>query len=262
MIAELDDLAALAVAVAGHTGRMLRDERGEWRRTERHAAHDVKLVGDRAAEAVATGLLCSGSRLPVFSEEGGWFGWQPSPESAEPSEAWVLDPLDGSANYARDVPLSVVSIAYCVGGTPLIGVVYDFWRDEMFCGYEGATATCNGAPMRVSDTSEVSRAILGTGFPAALDYDRETLDAYVRSAGSFHKVRSLGTAALMLAYVAAGRFDAYREHNVRFWDVAAGIALVRAAGGVVETGGVDSDQGFGRRLKVTADNGRIGVARS
>jgi myo-inositol-1(or 4)-monophosphatase len=250
-MSNLDELLTIAQSTAVYVGRVLSERQATWAHAERSSDHDIKLVGDRGAEAIAVAQLMRGTDISVFSEEAGLIG----PSGGE--LLWVLDPLDGSANYARDVPLCCVSIALCRGQEPLLGVIYDFNRDEMFSGIVGVGAHLNGTAIAVSSVAQKSRAILATGFPAALDYGTGVLDGYIRAAQEFHKVRSLGTAALMLAYVAAGRFDVYREHNVRFWDVAAGMALVRAAGGSIDCQ-VDSAQ-LDARVRLCAHNGRLPV---
>jgi myo-inositol-1(or 4)-monophosphatase len=248
---DLSALRHLAESTALHAGRLLQFRRADWARAESSSDHDVKLVGDRGAEAVAIGLLQAGSSLPVFSEEAGLVG-----EANASGLLWVLDPLDGSANYLRGVPCCCVSLALCQDEQPLLGVVHDFNRGETFSGVVGEGAWLNEKPIHVSMIDDPSRAILATGFPAALDYDDETgLREFVQSVQRYHKVRSLGTAALMLAYVACGRLDIYRERNVRFWDVAAGMALAQAAGGRVLAGGELS--GLKRRIDLRVDNARL-----
>ena len=248
---DLNEMLQVAEATALLTGRALRERAQTWAAAERTSAHDIKLVGDRGAEELAVAELRRGTDIAVFSEEAGLIG------SDDGEFLWLLDPLDGSANYSRDVPLCCVSIALCRKRKPVLGVIYDFNRDELFAGLVGSGTRLNGRPVRVSDVAQADRAILATGFPAALDYSTGTLDEYVRSAQRFHKIRSLGSAALMLAYVAAGRFDAYREHNVRFWDVAAGMALVEAAGG--ELTSTADTEGLDRRIQLFAHNGALAV---
>lgn len=241
----------LAEAVAVQVGGLLRSRPATWAKAEHVTAHDTKLVGDRGAEAVAAEMLIRGSGVDVYSEEAGLLG------DAGGDIIWILDPLDGSANYARGVPQCCISIALCVSGVPKLGVIYDFNRDELFSGVPGLGAWMNHKPVTVSGTDSAAQSILATGFPAALDYESDTLKRYVRDAQSFQKIRSLGSAALMLAYVACGRFDAYRENSVRFWDVAAGIALVQAAGGCCVDGAADvsAPSDYARRLDLKAWNG-------
>lgn len=246
---DLTLLGRLAEATALRSGRALSEQRTRWALTERVEAHDVKLLADREAESIAIEQLRTASGLPVYSEEAGLVG------ADDRGLHWVLDPLDGSANYLRGVPLCCVSVALVRGDEPLLGVVYDFNADELFSGIVGAGATLNGTPMRVSDVARQEEAMLTTGFPVGLDLDPEHLANYVNEVRAYRKVRSLGTAAMMLAWVAAGRFDVYRERSVRFWDVAAGMALVIAAGG--STRHDSPEEGSGRRLDLLAWNGQL-----
>lgn len=147
---------------------------------------------------------------------------------------WIVDPLDGTVNYAHRVPICSVSIAVERGGRVLAGGVFDAFRNEMFLAARGRGATLNGRKIRVSRTTELHKALLATGFP----YDRQKRAALYaervrRALTKGRDVRRLGSAALDLSYVACGRFDAYWEFNLRPWDVAAGWLLVEEAGGRV-----------------------------
>lgn len=209
------------------------------------ALHDVKIDGDlRAEEAVLVRLARAGNH-PVLAEEGGETGVH-SPGRGR----WIVDPLDGTFNYLRGIPLCCVSIAFWQGDRPLLGVVYDFERDEMFEGAAGLGARLNGSPIQVSRESDPGRAVLCTGFPAGAEYGTEALMAFVGKVQRFRKVRLLGSAALSLAWVACGRADAYAERDIMIWDVAAGLALVVAAGGRIRVEG-------GPKADVSADNAHL-----
>ena len=249
---EIRELLALAEASAGQAGRMLLANQHNWNSTEIEVGRDVKVTGDREAERIIANLLSSASGLAVFGEESGLMGDASSPL------VWVVDPLDGTANYQRNLPLCCVSIALCDGDSPILGAIFDFNSNEMFGGINAPSvdvveASLNGSTMRVSKVETTSKAVLATGFPVAANLDGDSLRHYVGAVQSFRKVRSLGSAALMLAYVAAGRMDAYWERSVRFWDVAAGVALVGAAGGrtLMRSEGDD----FSRTLDLHAWNG-------
>jgi myo-inositol-1(or 4)-monophosphatase len=146
---------------------------------------------------------------------------------------WVIDPLDGTTNYAHGYPVFCVSIALEHEGSVVLGVVYDPTRDELFAAERGGGATLNGRSLRVSETGELNGALLCTGFP----YDVRDRGDFARHFRNFimraQSVRRDGAAALDLAYVAAGRFDAFYEEGLRPWDVAAGVLLVEEAGGRV-----------------------------
>jgi myo-inositol-1(or 4)-monophosphatase len=146
---------------------------------------------------------------------------------------WIVDPLDGTTNYAHGYPCFCVSIALERAGQIIIGVIYDPLRDEMFAAERGEGATLNGRLIRVSEVESLSRAMVCTGFP----YDVRDRGDFARHFASFimnaQAIRRDGSAALDLAYVACGRFDGFFEEGLRPWDVAAGVLLIEEAGGRV-----------------------------
>ena len=147
---------------------------------------------------------------------------------------WIIDPLDGTRNFIHGIPHFAVSIALMNKREPLLGVVYDPVRDEMFCAERGEGATLNQTKMRVSGNKTIARALIATGMPYREDQDAagylKTLDAIITSGAN---IRRMGAAALDLCYVAHARFDAFWEFGLRQWDIAAGVLIVREAGGMV-----------------------------
>jgi myo-inositol-1(or 4)-monophosphatase len=135
-----------------------------------------------------------------------------------------------------------------------LGVIYDFLRDVTYEGAVGLGAWRNGKPMRVSDATDPAKAVLLTGFPAGREFGRDSLSGFVAQAQSYKKVRLLGSAALSLALVAEGVADVYHEDGIHLWDVAAGLALVTAAGGTQVTRPGERQH----QLEVFAGNGRMG----
>ena len=195
---------------------------------------DIKLDVDLAAEKRIREKLLAGSPHPILGEEQG--GDESSAVGGSPY-VWIVDPLDGSYNFSRGVPLCCVSVALFKEDKPFIGAIYDFNRDEMFAGIALGSASgqinegrINGQVMAVSTQAELSKASLCTGTSV---YSRPDSKTRLAQIGSFKKTRLFGTAALSLAWVACGRIDAYFEKDMALWDVAAGIALVEAAGGKV-----------------------------
>jgi len=169
---------------------------------------------------------------------------------------WVIDPLDGTTNYAHGYPVFCVSIALEKDGRVVLGVVYDPMRDELFVAEKGKGARCNGRKIHVSSTPGLSRSLLATGFPYDL---RESLannfDHFRNFSFRVHAVRRAGSAALDLCYVAAGRFDGFWEMKLGPWDFAAGSLMVEEAGGKVT-----DFQGGPARVggrNVLASNGKI-----
>jgi len=220
----MDDLA-LAIAAARTGGAIVAAGFG------RHAAaafkrrNDPVTEVDRAAEAAITSLLAT--HRPddaVLGEEG--------TARAGSTRLWLIDPLDGTVNFIHGLSPVSVSIALYDGDQPLVGVVLDPIHDELFVAVAGGGATLNDVPIAVSATSDLRQALVVTGFP----YDHhEHADAYVATlAGMLRRVngiRRLGSAALDLCYVAAGRLDASWEYDLKPWDIAAGLLMVTEAGG-------------------------------
>jgi myo-inositol-1(or 4)-monophosphatase len=219
------EACALAERAARGAGTFLASSPRTQARLTAEGARDVKLDVDRTAEDRIVNLLSAESHLPIIAEE------RSSERGGVSAEVrWIVDPLDGTMNYLMGIPFCCVSVALWRGDDPIAGAVYDFDRDEMFSGSTEAGATLNGSPIQVRQVP-AARAVLCTGFPAGTNFAPDALSGFVRQVIAFRKVRLLGSAALSLAYVAAGRADAYFERDIRIWDVAAGLTLVRAAGG-------------------------------
>ena len=169
---------------------------------------------------------------------------------------WVFDPLDGTTNYAHGLPVFCASLALEIDGRTEVGAIYDPTRKELFTGERGQGAFVNGTRLRVSETRNLLDALLVTGFP----YDvHEKLVPLLAMFGAFlgeaRAVRRLGSAALDLCYVAAGRFDGFWEHTLKPWDVAAGALIVEEAGGRIT--GMDGSQFDPAAAHLVASNGQI-----
>ncbi len=147
---------------------------------------------------------------------------------------WVIDPLDGTTNYIHGISPFAVSIALMEDQEIVLGVVYEISLDEMFYAWKGSNACLNGREIHVSKAAATADSLIATGFPY---YDFSKLDKYMETMSFFmrnsHGMRRLGSAAADMAYVAAGRFEAFYEHALHAWDVAAGIIIVKQAGGKV-----------------------------
>ncbi|MBL9172276.1 MAG: hypothetical protein JNL10_01965 [Verrucomicrobiales bacterium] len=212
---------------------------------------DIKLAADLLAEEAILSRLRTHSPHPILSEEAG--------EDAGFGAAglrWVVDPLDGTYNFSRRLPLCCVSIGLCDGDRPVLGVIHDFLGGVTYAGAIGLGATRNGEPMSVSTVADRAAAVICTGFPSGRSYDDASLLAFVRKTQQYKKVRLLGSAALSLALVAAGHAEVYHEEGINFWDVAAGLALVAAAGGTFQTRAAGGRWQF----EVIATNGRVSAS--
>ena len=164
----------------------------------------------------------------------GFLGEESGGDSSEVGLRWIVDPVDGTRNYALGVPHFAVSLALVSGTEILLGVTYDPMRDEMFYAVKGYGAFLNGNPISVTKQTLLSESILGLDLGPM---DVNALSAFKLLQGlwpGFQAVRVLGSAALGLAYIASGRFDIYFHYTIAPWDVAAGILLVREAGGQVK----------------------------
>lgn len=224
----IEEWLALAESGARSAGKFLAGSRSRLE-VVANFGKDVKLSHDRESEARIVGVLRERSDLPILSEEQGLI-----PGRATDREMrWVVDPLDGSLNYLRGIPFCCVSVGLWEGEVPVLGAVYDFDREELFTGIAGGGAWLNGTAIEVSRTQDPGDAVLCTGFPVGMDLAPAPLLAFVERVRRYKKIRLFGSAALSLAYVAAGRVDAYCERDIRLWDVAAGLAIVRGAGGRV-----------------------------
>lgn len=209
---------------------------------------DIKTVADVEAQKAILAVLAA-SGLPVLAEE------EPDPAVLEKGTFWLVDPLDGTMNFARGYPVACVAVGLWRGGRPVLGVIHDLFRSETYAGEVGAGAELDGRPLRVSSVADAGQAVLATGFPSGRSYEEKDLLAFTGRVRRFKKIRMIGSAALMLAQVAAGRFDCYYEEDIYLWDVAAGLALVEAAGGRVKWRAGSSPLKF----VVEASNGRVGM---
>jgi len=176
-------------------------------------------------------------------------------QDGDARERWIVDPLDGTVNYAHGFPFFCVSIALEVDGQVRLGVVYDPLRDELFSATEGGGATLNGRPVVVSTQSEPRRAMVGTGFSYSESAVRRNLPVFARALAGLQSVRRPGAAALDLSYVACGRIDGFWELDLNPWDVAAGVLIIREAGGTV-TGAAGAPYRLGE-VALVASNGHL-----
>jgi myo-inositol-1(or 4)-monophosphatase len=223
----LSAIAEVAAAAARAGGDVLRESYGRVQSVRFKGVTDLVTEVDVRAEQTIVALLRS--HFPthqVLAEEGSVGG-------DDPRHRWIVDPLDGTTNYAHGLRVFSVSVGYERDGKLAAGAVYDPSVDELFLATAGGGATLNGEPIVVSATDTLIMALLGTGFP----YDRALVPSALRQFSALSMQaqagRRVGSAALDCCWVAAGRFDGYWERGLAAWDVAAGTLLVREAGGYV-----------------------------
>lgn len=217
-----------AIRVARDAGRLLRDRVGTRIDIDHKGAINIVTDVDLASEQLIRDAIATHyPRHQVLAEEGGL-----AENSSE--YRWVVDPLDGTTNFAHGYPVFCVSIALEYQGETVLGVVYDPMRDELFSAERGGGAALNNRPIRVSEVGDLMQSLLSTGFP----YDIKTstltnLDHWANFAMNAQALRRDGAAAIDLCYVACGRFDGFWELNLSPWDTAAGTLIVTEAGGRV-----------------------------
>ncbi len=248
----LESICMNALPVVKEAGMFVAENRRQipWGEIEKKGDRDFVTSIDKKSER----LLVKG--LSAILPEAGFFTEEKTVEQGDSSLRWVVDPIDGTTNFIHRTPVTAVSVALMDGDDLLIGIVYEVTLDELFYSWKDAgTSFCNSEEIHVSDCSEFRKALVATGFP----YQREgRLPAILETAGYFlehcQDIRRFGSAATDLCYVACGRMDIYYESYLQLWDVAAGILIVRNAGGtVVDFSGSEHLTG----QQVLATNGRF-----
>jgi myo-inositol-1(or 4)-monophosphatase len=191
-------------------------------------AHDIKLEIDVQAQELITQMLLQEFPQHALYGEEGIVGDQSS------EHQWVVDPLDGTVNYFYRIPHFCVSIALRFKGEIIVGVIYDPMRQEMWSGQKGQNPRLNGEKFRVSERADLAEAVISVGLSKTGVMIRSNLPLLQQMIHRARKCRLMGSAALDMAYVACGRFDAYIEQGISLWDIAAGWILVETAGGNVD----------------------------
>ncbi|WP_054948898.1 inositol monophosphatase family protein [Numidum massiliense] len=237
---EMKRAREVAIAVAREAGQFIRSkvdriQQISYKSSESDLVTDV----DQKAEEIIRERL-----LEVFPEHAilGEEGVEPGAEAAKRAlrvaareeYLWIVDPIDGTTNFIHGIPFFSVSVAFAVRGVVRLGIVYDPMRDECFIAEKGCGASVNGMPIYVSEEQTLAESVVSTGFSGLKKHHCESKKKGVFAlTGQVRNMRNLGSAALELAYVAAGRMSGYWEIDLNAWDVAAGGLLVREAGGRV-----------------------------
>jgi myo-inositol-1(or 4)-monophosphatase len=237
-----------AIESARVAGELIRRNLGTSLTVNVEEAHDIKLELDVSAQELITKMLLK--QFPdhaVIGEEG-------SAGSAEAEYQWIIDPIDGTVNFFYGIPHFCISIALQERGILIVGTILDPIKDELWHVFRGEPAFLNDRPINVSARKSLSESIVSVGLsksPRAIEAGLKTFNTLIRRT---RKCRMMGSAALDLAYVATGRFDAYIERSVNLWDIAAGWLLVEAAGGkmLVQPSTIEEN-----KLSVTAWNGQL-----
>jgi myo-inositol-1(or 4)-monophosphatase len=244
----MNEFLKAATDAARQAGSLLSEHFGKQLVVNVEEAHDIKLeLDERSQELITKSLQDRFPTHSVLGEEGDAHG-------SESEYAWVVDPIDGTVNFFYGIPHFCISIALRRRDEFLVGVIYDPVRDELWQASRETETLLNGVPVRVSDRRDLGTAVVSVGFSKTgpgIAAGMETLQTMIRHA---RKCRMMGSAALDLAYVACGRFDAYLEQSVNWWDIAAGVVLVEQAGGKVH---VEPSKIVEGKIAVIATNGKI-----
>jgi len=262
--ASLQEILQTATTIAREAGVLLRDGQAEMNRNRgsgiRYKTSEIDPVTEydlRSERHITDRLRCHYPHHRLIGEEGGIYDERAAPASTD-TLTWHIDPLDGTVNFAHGLPFYCVSLGLVRGTEPVLGVIYLPASDELFSACRGSGTRLNGEPVRVSATTRLDRALLATGF----SYDTHTSDSNLKNFLGFQRsaqaTRRIGSCAINLSYLAAGRWDGYWELKTKTYDIAAGIVLVREAGGCVTDFDNGNDMlGSGR---IVASNGLLQTA--
>ena len=227
------------------TGRFIRQEVGKVssQQIEEKSLNSLVSYVDKTAEQQLVKSL--GKIIPnsVFLTE------EDTVSTQNGDVQWIIDPLDGTTNFLYQIPIFSISIGLRVKEEMVLGIIYELNRHECFYAWKGGGAFLNDKPIQVSNRAALSDCLIATGFPYLSD---ERLSKYLQALGKLKRscrgIRRLGSAAVDLAYVACGRFDGYFEYGLQPWDVAAGIVIVREAGGIINDFSGGANYLFGREV--------------
>ncbi len=241
-------LAGCRAALAG--GSIVKDLYNKPHSITMKGEIDLVTEADVASEtAIVASLEQDVQGVEVMAEESA------GKDLVEPEGlSWVIDPLDGTTNFAHGLPVFAVSIALLENGTPIIGAIYCPMQDELFCAIKGCGSWLNGEPIRVTKTASLIQALLATGFPYNIHDNLETILRQIKAVlPRVRDIRRAGAAAVDLAWLACGRLDGFWELELKPWDTAAGWLLVEEAGGRLSDFSGSKYSCFGR--ETVASNG-------
>jgi len=211
------------------------------------SGRDIKIAADAESELIILDYLKGKSDFSILSEESGLM------THGGHGPMWIVDPLDGSFNYMRGIPLCCVSIGLWQDDKPLVGIVYDFNRSELFSGIVRKGAWLNNKPIKVSNVTQKKKAVLCTGFPVNTELSSKNIKSFRNDILYYKKARLIGSAALSIAYVACGRTDAYKEKDIMLWDIGGALPVLLGARGKLDIKKAAKENSY----HVYASNGKL-----
>ena len=219
----------LAKKAALKAGELLKNKKKEINEILNSDPKDTKLKADVESENLIKSIISAESTYPILAEESG-------KSSNDLGDVfWVIDPLDGTANYNRDIPICCVSIGLVIEMKPILGIIYDFNNDHMYSGDKFSNISkMNDISINVSQKSDKKESILITGLPHNTDYSDSSLNNMIKDMQDWQKIRMIGSAAIAACYIASGKAERYQETGIYLWDIVAGAAIVESAGGSAE----------------------------
>lgn len=225
---------AVAVNTASKAGEWIKSKVGGFRSLQyKSSSVDLVTEVDKGAEQMIRSLIATHFPEHAFLGEESGDGSLTVEQAQEEEYVWIVDPVDGTTNFVHGLPFFSVSIALAHRGEVIVGVVYDPNRNEMFVAEKGKGAYLHGKRMRVAGEDKLSSSLLAAGFPANAEDARRNLEGIRLIQPKVRSIRMTGSAAIHLAYVAAGRLSGYWEYGLNVWDMAAGMLLVSESGGRV-----------------------------
>ncbi|EMN47048.1 inositol monophosphatase family protein [Leptospira interrogans str. L1207] len=242
-----------AQEIASEVGQTLQKRNPSSLRIHASEIHDVKIEADLKAERKIIQYLSKNSQFPILSEESGEIK-NASSSQTDSELRWIVDPLDGSLNYTKGIPMCGVSIGLWDAEVPILGVVYDIFRGDLYFGIVGDASWKNRRKIRVSQVRAEFDSVLCTGIPIKNNFSTKTLNSFISEFQKYKKVRLLGSASLSLCMVASGAAEIYKETNIQIWDVGGGIPVVLGAGGKVKKSKTNAGK---YTYNVLASNGSI-----
>ena len=231
---DLDSCLQIAKSAALLAGDYLKEQQAKKLKILSNKARDLKLQIDIDAEEIIKEHITQKSSLPILAEESGMSG-------EHDGFFWVVDPLDGTSNFLRNIPISCVSISLMQGLTPALGAIFDFNNSDLYCAHKESKAYVNDMEISVSSLSLKKESTLVTGIPAKDNYSDVEFKNMISDFQSWKKIRMIGSAAMASVYVASGKAEAYKENGIFLWDIAAGAAIVEAAGGQISISNLQPD---------------------